>query len=168
MGLVPDTLVIGESPLSFRIRDLDPGDLNGVMAIEAASFPSPWSRKLFEEEIGRRFSHAIVAVGEPGGEVAGYAICWVVGEESHLLNIAVRPDARGRGIGRSLLKECLRRSGQAGAGRIFLEVRPSNQPAIRMYRREGFRFVGIRTGYYTDTGEDAIVLSREIGEEDVV
>ncbi|MDH3384032.1 MAG: hypothetical protein OEM42_08235, partial [Deltaproteobacteria bacterium] len=71
MGLVPDPLVIDKSPLRFRLRDLDPGDLYGVMAIETASFPSPWSRKLFEEEIGRRFSDAVVVVEEPGGEVAG-------------------------------------------------------------------------------------------------
>lgn len=166
MGLVPDPLVIHKSPLRFRFRDLDPGDLYDVMAIEMASFPSPWSRKLFEEEIGRTFSDAVVVVEEPGGEVVGYTICWTVGEESHLLNIAVRPDARGRGIGRALLKECLRRAAGAGARRIFLEVRPSNQQAIRIYRREGFRFVGIREGYYTDTGEDAIVFSRDIGEED--
>ena len=168
MGLVPDPLVIGKSPLRYLIRDLGPGDLDGVMAIETASFPSPWSRKLFEEEVGRGFSQAVVAVGEPEGEVAGYAVCWTVGEESHLLNIAVRPDVRKRGIGRSLLRECLRRSAHAGARRIFLEVRPSNQAAIRMYRKDGFRFVGIRAGYYTDTREDAIVLSREIGEEDAV
>jgi ribosomal-protein-alanine N-acetyltransferase len=166
VGLVLDPLVIHKSPLRFRFRDLDPGDLYEVMAIEMASFPSPWSPKLFEEEIGRTFSDAVVAVEEPGGEVAGYTICWTVGEESHLLNIAVRPDARGRGIGRALLKECLRRTARAGARRIFLEVRPSNQQAIRIYRREGFRFVGIREGYYTDTGEDAIVFSREIGEGD--
>ncbi len=166
MGLVTDPLVINKSPLRFRFRDLDPGDLYSVMAIETASFPSPWSHKLFEEEIGRAFSDAVVVVEEPGGEVAGYAICWTVGEESHLLNIAVRPDARGRGIGRALLRECLRRGARAGASRIVLEVRPSNQQAIRMYRREGFRFVGIREGYYMDTGEDAIVFSREIGEED--
>ena len=166
MGLVPDPLVIPKSPLRFRFRDLDPGDLNDVMAIEMASFPSPWSRKLFEEEIGRTFSDAVVVVEEPGGEVVGYSICWTVGEESHLLNIAVRPDARGRGIGRALLKECLRRAARAGARRIFLEVRPSNQQAIRIYRREGFRFVGIREGYYTDTGEDAIVFSREMRKED--
>jgi ribosomal-protein-alanine N-acetyltransferase len=159
-------LVIPKSPLRFRFRDLDPGDLNDVMAIEMASFPSPWSCKLFEEEIGRTFSDAVVVVEEPGGEVVGYSICWTVGEESHLLNIAVRPDARGRGIGRALLKECLRRAARAGARRIFLEVRPSNQQAIRIYRREGFRFVGIREGYYTDTGEDAIVFTREMRKED--
>ena len=140
--------------------------MDGVMAIEEVSFPSPWSRTLFAEEIGRRFSDAIVIVEEPGNSVAGYAVCWTVGEESHLLNIAVRPDVRKQGAGRSLLKECLRRSALAGGRRIILEVRPSNDPAIRMYLHEGFRFAGIRKGYYTDTGEDALVLSREIGEGD--
>jgi ribosomal-protein-alanine N-acetyltransferase len=138
------------------------------MAIEEASFPTPWSRALFEEEIGRRFSDAIVVVAEPGGAVAGYAICWTIGEESHLLNIAVRPDARKGGVGRSLLKEVLRRSVVSGGRRIFLEVRPTNREAIRLYESEGFRFVGIRRGYYTDTGEDAIVFAREIGEKDDV
>ena len=122
MGLIPDPLVTGRGPLPFRIRDLAPVDLDGVMAIEEVSFPSPWSRTLFAEEIGRRFSDAVVAVEEPGDSVAGYAICWTVGEESHLLNIAVRPDARKRGVGRSLLKECIRRSVLAGGRRIVLEV----------------------------------------------
>lgn len=135
------------------------------MAIERESFPTPWSRALFEEEIGRRFSDAIVVAEEPGERVAGYAVCWTVGLESHLLNIAVRSDVRNRGIGRTLLRECIRRSVLAGGRRIYLEVRPNNEPAIRMYRRHGFRLVGIRKGYYTDTGEDAIVLSREIGEK---
>ena len=95
-------------------------------------------------------------------------ICWTIGEESHLLNIAVRPEARKGGIGRSLLRECLRRSMLAGGRRIFLEVRPTNQEAIRLYEKEGFRFVGIRRGYYTDTGEDAIVFARETGKMDDV
>jgi ribosomal-protein-alanine N-acetyltransferase len=168
VGLIPDPLVTGEKPLKFLIRDLTHADLDGVMAIEEASFPTPWSRALFEEEIGRGFSDATVVVGEPDGTVAGYAICWTIGEESHLLNIAVRPDARKRGIGRSLLRECIRRSMLAGGRRIFLEVRPTNQEAIRMYEKEGFRFVGIRRGYYTDTGEDAIVFAMGIGKMDDV
>jgi ribosomal-protein-alanine N-acetyltransferase len=169
VGLVPDPLVTpAKRPLNFLIRDLTSAELDGVMAIEEASFPTAWSRALFEEEIGRRFSDAIVVVGEPGGTVDGYAICWTTGEESHLLNIAVRPDARKKGIGRSLLRECIRRSMLAGGRRIFLEVRPTSQEAIRLYEKEGFRAVGIRRGYYTDTGEDAIVFARETGEMDDV
>lgn len=136
------------------------------MEIEQGSFPTPWSRALFEEEIGRTFSHSIVALAEPEGEVLGYAVCWTVAEESHLLNIAVRPGARRRGIGGLLVRECIRRGAKSRSRRIFLEVRPGNEPALVLYRREGFRFVGVRKGYYTDTGEDALVLVRPIGSGD--
>lgn len=136
------------------------------MEIERRSFPTPWSRELFEEEIGRGFSHSIVALADPGGEVLGYAVCWTVAEESHLLNIAVRPENRGRGIGRLLLRDCIRKGAGLRSRRIFLEVRPGNEPALALYRSEGFRFAGIRRGYYTDTGEDALVLVRSIGRRD--
>ena len=148
------------------VRDLAPEHLDGVMEIERRSFPSPWSRALFEEEIGRNFSHSIVALAEPGEEVLGYSVCWTVAEESHLLNIAVHPGFRGRGIGRILLRECIRRGEKSRSRSIFLEVRPGNEPALALYRREGFRFVGVRKGYYTDTGEDALVLVRRIGSSD--
>lgn len=156
MGKLPD----------IRIREMRPGDLDEVMAIEEVSFPTPWTRKLFEEEIDRGFSDALVAVPAEGAGVLGYSICWTVADESHLLNIAVRPDARGRGVGRALLVECIRRGARAGAGRIHLEVRAGNVPAIRMYEREGFFFQGIRRGYYTDTGEDAVLYSRELRRSD--
>lgn len=146
---------------------MEPGDLDGVMAIEGVSFSTPWTRKLFEEEIARAFSDALVAVPGDGEEVLGYAICWTVADESHLLNIAVRPDARGGGVGSALLRECIHRSARAGADRIHLEVRAGNGPAIRMYEREGFSFQGVRRGYYADTGEDAVLLSREIRRSDV-
>lgn len=153
-------------PLRARIREMEPGDLDAVMAIEEVSFPTPWPRKLFEEEISREFSDALVAVTPEAGGVLGYAICWTVAGESHLLNIAVRPDARGRGVGGDLLAECIRRGARAGADIIHLEVRAGNAPALRMYAREGFSFRGIRRGYYTDTGEDAILLAREIRRQD--
>lgn len=141
-------------------------DLDGVMAIEEVSFPTPWPRKLFEEEIDRVFSDALVAVSEGAGEVLGYAICWIVADEAHLLNIAVRPDARERGVGSGLLRNCIRRGARSGASRIHLEVRAGNRAALRMYERDGFAFEGVRRGYYTDTGEDAILLSRDLGEPD--
>ncbi|MCL5883979.1 MAG: ribosomal protein S18-alanine N-acetyltransferase [Deltaproteobacteria bacterium] len=154
-------------PEKATIREMGPADLDGVMAIEAVSFPTPWSRRLFVEEIGRVFSDALVAVRESDGSVLGYAVCWTVAGESHLLNIAVHPDARGRGLGRALLRECLRRGASAGATRIHLEVRPGNREALGLYRKEGFRLIGIRRGYYTDTGEDALILARELGKDDI-
>ncbi len=137
-------------------------DLDGVMAVERASYATPWSRKLFEEEIEREFSDAIIAVPPQGGEVLGFAVSWTVADQSHLLNIAVRPDARGRGIGTVLLRECCRRGAAAGAQKIFLEVRMGNESAIRLYKQEGFVPEGIRERYYTDTGEDALVMSKDL------
>lgn len=145
---------------------MERGDLDEVMAIEAVSFPTPWSRKLFTEEIDREFSDALVAVPAGGEGVRGYAVCWTVADESHLLNIAVRPDARGKGVGRALLRECIRRGARAGAVLIHLEVRAGNGPALGMYEKEGFSYAGYRRGYYTDTGEDAILLSRNLRESD--
>lgn len=150
----------------FRIRALASGDIDGVMAIETVSFPSPWTPAMFREEIGREFSDVLVAVDEPGPGILGYAVCWTVAGESHLLNIAVRPDARCRGIGAALLEECIRRGAAAGARRMHLEVRPGNETALRLYGRHGFVFRGIRKGYYTDTMEDAVLLSREIRGDD--
>jgi ribosomal-protein-alanine N-acetyltransferase len=152
--------------LSVRIREMAPGDLDEVMAIEEVSFPTPWPRRLFEDEIVRKFSDALVALPAEGEGILGYSICWTVADESHLLNIAVRPDARESGVGRALLVECMRRGARAGAESIHLEVRAGNLPAIRMYQREGFSFQGIRKGYYGDTGEDAILYSRELRRSD--
>jgi ribosomal-protein-alanine N-acetyltransferase len=100
--------------------------------------------------------------------VAGYAVCWALAGESHLLDIAVAPGARGRGVACRLLAECIRRGARAGSRHIHLEVRAGNDDAIRLYRGHDFVFMGVRKGYYTDTGEDAILLSREIRESDAI
>jgi ribosomal-protein-alanine N-acetyltransferase len=148
-----------------RIREMSPSDLDGVMAIEDVSFPTPWSREMFLEDFPRDFSDTLVAAGAED-EVLGYAVCWTLAGESHLLNIAVHPARRGRGIGRALLSECIRRAAGAGASRVFLEVRAGNETAQRLYRSMGFEFRGIRKGYYTDTGEDAVIFDREVRESD--
>ncbi|HEX9849914.1 ribosomal protein S18-alanine N-acetyltransferase [Candidatus Deferrimicrobium sp.] len=144
---------------------MGPPDLDGVMAIEEVSFPTPWSRAMFLEDFPRDFSDALVAAGAED-EVLGYAVCWTIAGESHLLNIAVHPARRGRGIGRALLSECIRRAARAGAALIFLEVRAGNEAAERLYRSMGFVFRGVRKGYYTDTGEDAVILDREVRKSD--
>ena len=144
---------------------MSPSDLDGVMEIEEVSFPTPWSREMFLEDFPRDFSDTLVAAGTED-EVLGYAVCWTIAGESHLLNIAVHPAWRGRGIGRALLSECIRRAAGAGASRVFLEVRAGNEAAQRLYRSMGFAFRGIRKGYYTDTGEDAVILVREVRRSD--
>ncbi|MDO8738066.1 MAG: ribosomal protein S18-alanine N-acetyltransferase [Candidatus Deferrimicrobium sp.] len=149
----------------MRIREMGPSDLDGVMAIEEVSFPTPWSPGMFLEDFPRDFSDTLVAAGTDD-EVLGYAVCWTLAGESHLLNIAVHPERRGQGIGRALLSECIRRAARAGASLIFLEVRAGNEAAQRLYRSMGFVFRGIRKGYYTDTREDAVILDREVRKSD--
>jgi len=144
---------------------MGPSDLDAVMAIEEASFPTPWSRGMFIEDFPRDFSDTLVAAGTED-EVLGYAVCWILAGESHLLNIAVHPSRRGQGIGRALLSECIRRAARAGASVIFLEVRAGNEAAQRLYRSMGFAFRGIRKGYYTDSGEAAVILDREVRKSD--
>ena len=144
---------------------MGPSDLDGVMAIEEVSFPTPWSRGMFIEDFPRDFSDTLVAAGADDA-VLGYAVCWTIAGEAHLLNIAVHPGRQGRGIGRALLSECIRRAARAGASLIFLEVRAGNEAAQRLYRSMGFVFRGIRKGYYTDTGEDAVILDREVRKSD--
>ena len=144
---------------------MGPSDLDGVMAIEEVSFPTPWSREMFREDLPRAFSDTLVAAGADD-EALGYAVCWTIAGESHLLNIAVHPARRGQGIGRALLSECIRRAARAGASLIFLEVRAGNEAAERLYRSMGFVVRGVRKGYYTDTGEDAVILDREVRKSD--
>jgi ribosomal-protein-alanine N-acetyltransferase len=144
---------------------MGPSDLDGVMAIEEVSFPTPWSRGMFIEDFQRDFSDTLVAAGTDD-EVLGYAVCWTIAGESHLLNIAVHPARRGQGIGRALLTECIRRAARAGASLIYLEVRAGNDVAQRLYRSMGFEFRGIRKGYYTDTAEDAVIFDREVRKSD--
>jgi len=136
-------------------------DLDGVAAIEGVSFPTPWSREMFREDLTRPFSRPFTAEG-PAGEILGYVVCWNVAGEAHILNIAVHPDFRGRGIGKALILEAIRRAGRARSKWIQLEVRAGNDQAQALYRKCGFTFIGIRKGYYTDTGEDALLFSREI------
>src|SRR5512141_1488485 len=138
-----------------------PSDLDGVMAIEEVSFPTPWSRGMFIEDFPRDFSDILVAAGKDD-EVLGYAVCWTIAGEAHLLNIAVHPERRGKGIGRALVTECIRRAARAGASLIYLEVRAGYDAAQRLYRSLGFEFRGIRKGYYTDTSADAVIFDREV------
>ncbi len=94
-------------------------------------------------------------------ELWGYIVFWLVADEMHLLNLAVHPEKRRRGVAGFLLREALRRSQALGAKAAWLEVRPSNTPALALYASFGFKEVGRRPGYYQDTREDAMLLVLE-------
>ncbi len=138
------------------IRRLGYSDLPQVIAIERRAFPSPWSLAMFVLELSKPSSVCLAAV--QGGQIVGYLVCARYADVWHLMNIAVDPPARRRGIGSALLEEMLE---QAGPNESYtLEVRPSNTHAIALYERFGFRVAGTRRRYYQDTGEDAVVMCR--------
>ena len=134
-------------------------DLPAVLEIERRSFAQPWSRGFFEKELTTAFARLVVAVDEVGPRpaIVGYTCRWRVTDEVHVLNVAVHPEHRGRGLGRTLLEAILAESRAAGSRAVFLEVRAGNVVARRLYRHLGFRELGVRRGYY-GPGQDAIVM----------
>ena len=143
------------------IRRAGLADVAAIWAIEKLSFPLPWSRWNFLAELGHPMSHTLVAgPSSPGPwKVWGYIVFWVVADEMHILNLAVHPDYRRQGIGQRLLTEALNQARALGAAVAWLEVRPSNSPALNLYHSLGFKEVGRRPHYYNDTQEDAILLA---------
>lgn len=142
--------------MSARIRSLSLGDLDAVMAIEAVSFPAPWTRSMFSDDLSRDDRVWLAAVH--GDTLVGYAGAMLVGEEAHVMNLAVLEAARGRGIGRALLSALLDALAARGVRRITLEVRERNEEAIALYESAGLHDVGLRPGYYAETGEAAVIM----------
>lgn len=132
-------------------------DLEGVLAVNAASFRHPWSADQVQRELATPWSSILVAVAERG-EVLGFAVTWDVHDEVHLLNVAVAPAARRSGVARSLLAEVAARGRARGARLVSLEVRAGNAGAIALYRSLGYREVGRRPGYYAEEQEDALLM----------
>ena len=133
-----------------------------VAAIEAESFPAPWPLRAFIQEILQNsLAHYLVALRQ--GKVAGYAGLWLILDEAHITNVAVRPDLRGTGIGRLLMEQLVARAVSLGAHKMTLEVRVSNVAALTLYESLGFRRTGVRPRYYQDTGEDAVIMWTDLG-----
>lgn len=145
------------------IRRAGLADVTAIWAIEKVSFPTPWSRWSFLAELGHRNSHLLVAgpSSPQPWQTWAYLIFWVVLDEMHILNLAVDPEHRRRGIARQLLAEGLTQARTLGAGLAWLEVRTSNLAAQDLYKSFGFKEVGRRPGYYDDTQEDALLLTLE-------
>ena len=138
-----------------------PGDLDGVLAVDDASFSRPWTRSMYEAEFLNQETARLYVLRLPDCRVAGYIATWIVLDEVHINNLAVRPDYRGRGYGSALLAHALEKGAVEGATRATLEVRRSNEDARRLYERFGFRVAGVRRDYYSHPVEDALVLWRE-------
>jgi [ribosomal protein S18]-alanine N-acetyltransferase len=139
------------------IREMTAGDIPPVMVIERSSFITPWTEGMFRSQLRFR-DRAINLVLVENGTVAGYAAAWIAYDEIHLLSIAVAPAARRRGLGGEILGAVLERGKARGAVRAILEVREGNAAARAFYRMHGFIDIGTRRRYYSDTGEDAIIM----------
>jgi ribosomal-protein-alanine N-acetyltransferase len=141
---------------TFNIRPLGYGDLPQVIAIERRSFPTPWSLAMFVLELSKPSGVCLAAV--EGSTLLGYLICSRYADVWHIMNIAVDPPARRRGVASAMLDELIARAGRDE--QYTLEVRPSNGGAIALYEQFGFRTAGTRRRYYHDTGEDAMIMWR--------
>ena len=140
-----------------EIRFMRLKDIDAVAEIEEATFARPWSRESFRQEVTRN-AVARYLVAEKDGQILGYAGAWIILDESHITNIAVREDARGRGLGKRLTKELLQILSNLGACYATLEVRVSNVRAQNLYKSLGFVSVGKRKRYYEDNNEDAYLM----------
>src|SRR5690349_23263195 len=136
-------------------------DLEQVAQVEQQSYAFPWSENIFRDCL--RVGYTCRAL-DLQGQIIGYGVMSLGAGEAHVLNVCVRDEFRNVGFGRRLLEHLIERAGSAGVNEAFLEVRPSNLSAIRLYQRLGFEQIGIRRGYYQapDGREDAIVLKLDL------
>jgi len=143
-------------------RLASPEDLDGVLAIEEASFNNPTTREWYEGELKRPEVCFLYVLRTPDKPVAGFCAFWLVIDQAHINNLAVLPELRGRGLGTQLLEAVIAEALHLGAILLTLEVRQSNEPALRLYEKAGFYREGVRKNYYTNPIEDALILSRKI------
>ena len=148
------------TPVVLRITPMALDDLVAVQEIERASFTTPWPAHAYRQEIEtNRLAHYLVA--RVGDALVAYAGIWLMGDEAHVTTFAVHPDWRRRRIGERLLLALLDLAVDRRAREATLEVRLSNLAARRLYEKYGFRPVGIRPRYYSDDGEDALIMTTE-------
>lgn len=148
---------------SLHIRRLTYADLPQVIAIERRAFPTPWSLAMFVLELSKPTGICLAALRDD--RVAGYLICSRYDTVWHVMNVAVDADNRRQGIAAALLSRLFEEADRPGE-QYTLEVRVSNEPAIRMYEGFGFRPAGKRRGYYHDNKEDALIMWRTAGERE--
>ena len=146
----------------YFIQRLDgDADLEGVLEVERASFTSPWTREMYAWELQNRAIGHIYVMRVRECRVAGFCAFWLVFDEIHINNLAMRPRYRGIGMGTALLTYVVAAGRDLGARRATLEVRASNEAALRLYERMRFYVAGRRRNYYSNPVEDALILWRD-------
>jgi len=153
----------GEEAVTFREMKLE--DIPQIIEVEHESFTVPWTAEAFRNELmHNQYAHYIVM--EQEDLIIGYAGMWLIFDEAHITNIAVREKYRGKKLGYRLLRELVRAARTLGADKMTLEVRVSNQVAQNLYAKFGFRPVGLRKGYYSDNHEDALIMWAEVRDQE--
>lgn len=146
-----------DAPKAMLIEPMAQADLPAVLRIEGLSFTTSWPANAFSNEIrDNKLAHYFV--GRLGGQLVAYGGIWVILEDSHITTIAVHPEYRGLKLGEEMLLKLLDEAILQGASWITLEVRESNDVAQKLYRKYGFTIVSTRRGYYSDNGENALVM----------
>jgi [ribosomal protein S18]-alanine N-acetyltransferase len=153
----------------WRIETINRTDLEAILAIEQLSFQWPWGRISFEGELSCKNARNYVvksANADNTSQIVAYAFIHRVADELHILKIAVTPARRGHGVATWFLNSCFTMGNRQGANSVFLEVRPSNIPAVELYEKLGFMKIGRRPKYYTDSKEDALVMMKKLAKSE--
>jgi len=145
-----------------RLRD--PGgdaDIDAIVALETDSFTNPWSRDTLVWELRNSDVTLVYVLRRDDERIAAFCVCWIIFDELHINTLAVAPADRRQGYATTLLREVMKDAAAKGAQKATLEVRASNQSALALYERLGFRVAANRPGYYTKPQEDALILWRD-------
>jgi ribosomal-protein-alanine N-acetyltransferase len=145
----------------YDVRDMQEADLPEVLQLERDSFPTPWPLESFRHELHNNPYARNYVIRAEDASLAGYASIWLLEGELYINNLNVAPAYRGRRLGHRILRHLLETGRHGGCHSAVLEVRPSNEAALRLYRAQQFRTLGRRPRYYSD-GEDALILGRRL------
>ncbi len=138
------------------VREMREEDIDGIMEIEHGSFAIPWTKQDLIGELSNTAARYFVLLED--GVVSAYAGTWLIIDEGHITNIAVHPDKRGKGYGTKVTSAMMQAAVDVGVQYMTLEVRVSNEPALALYKKLGFKKAGVRKKYYEDNGEDAYIM----------
>jgi ribosomal-protein-alanine N-acetyltransferase len=147
------------------VRKATRSDLIAIVEIEKNSFEFPWPKDAFQKELGNRWSTTEVLL-DAGGAIVAFQVYWIVADELHLLDIAVSPDHRRKGIARAMVEHLEAVCGEQGLNYLTLEVRIGNKAAVGLYKEGGFVTIHRRKRYYVDNLEDALVMAKVLGSPD--
>ena len=145
--------------MEIIIREMLEKDIDDIVEIEKEAFTTPWSKEAFTTEINEN-NLAYYVVAEVDGKAVAYGGIWLIINEGHITNIAVKEEYKGNGLGNKIVEGLIYHCVKLGIDNMTLEVRRSNEVAISLYEKYGFVDCGIRPNYYTDDGEDAIIMWR--------